>query len=221
MPLSPTKTLRIAVFGATGQVGRRMAAEAARRGHRVTAIVRPTSQVVPADKEVRTRKLDVESGEDLRAIIAEHDIVISALRPPDGQEQKLLPLTAAVVEAARAAGTRFVVVGGAAPLRLPDDPEHTVLTAPGFLPDSVFPIAEACQQQHDWVIGRLDELGSYLCPPAMLQGGMRTGAYRTGSEQLVTDREGVSRISIEDFAVAALDEAEIPSHLGQQFTVGY
>ena len=109
MPLSPTKTLRIAVFGATGQVGRRMVAEAARRGHRVTAIVRPSSQNMPTDKEVRTRQLDVESSEDLKAIVVEHDIVISALRPPDGQEQKLLPLTAAVVEAARAAGTRFIV----------------------------------------------------------------------------------------------------------------
>lgn len=220
MQISPVKTLRIAVFGANGQVGRRMVAEAARRGHLVTAIVRPSSQS-ESTGEVRTHRLDVESGEDLHAIIAEHDIVISALRPPDGQEEKLLSLTAAVVEAARAVGTRFIVVGGAAPLRLPDAPEHTVLSAPGFLPDSVVPIARACQQQHDWILGRLDETGTYLCPPAMLEGGLRTGAYRTGADQLVTDREGVSRISIEDFAVAALDEAETQTHLGRQFTVGY
>lgn len=221
MSLSSTKTLRIAVFGATGQVGRRMVAEAARRGHRVTAIVRPSSQSQSSGQQARTCRLDVEAGDNLETIVSEHDLVISALRPRDGQERKLLPLTAAVVEAAQSTGTRFIVVGGAATLRLPDDPQHTVLTAPGFLPESVVPIAEACQQQHDWVIGRLDKLGTYLCPPAMLQDGIRTGNYRTGSEQLVTDREGVSRISIEDFAVAALDEAESPSHIGQQFTVGY
>lgn len=221
MTLTLNKTLRIAVFGAVGQVGSRMVAEAARRGHNVTAIVRSLSQSHFSNEQIHTCRFDVESDNDLKTIVSEHDLVISALRPREGQEHKLLPLTATVVEAARSTGTRFIVVGGAAPLRLPDDPQYTVLTAPGFLLASVVPIAEAYQQQHDWIIGLLDKLGTYLCPPAMLQEGVRTGSYRTGSEQLVTDQEGVSRISIEDFAVAALDEAESPLHIGQPFTVGY
>ncbi len=125
-----------------------------------------------------------------------------------------------VAKAAKAAGTRFIVVGGAAPLRLPEDPSHTVLTAPGFLPESSVPIATACQQQHDWVLPQLGELGSYLCSPAMLLPGTRTGSYRVGDDTLITDDDGNSHISMEDFAVAALDEVEHSNHTGRRFTVG-
>ena len=212
---------RILVFGASGQVGSRMVAEAVRRGHRVTAVSRSIDPHTTQEPLVTARAVDVQAGTDLNAAVAEHDMVISALRPPEGQESKLLSLTTSVVEAARATGTRFIVVGGAAVLYLPDDPQHTVLTAPGFLPESVVPIAKACQQQHDWIIDRLAGLGTYLCPPAMLQAGTRTGTYRVGTDTLVTDTQGDSQISIEDFAVAALDEAESPHYTGQQFTVGY
>ncbi len=215
-----TQTIKIAVFGASGDVGRRMVAEAARRGHRVTAVARRGPSPGMHDPAVSTLIRDVESAKDLEQVIADHDLVISALRPPEGEEPKLVELTAAVVEAARASGTRFIIVGGAAPLRLPDSPEHTVLTAPGFLPESFVPIATACQRQNDWVLPRLGDLGSYICPPAMLAPGTRTGAYRVGDETLVTDPDGNSRISMEDFAVAALDEAEHPNHTGCRFTVG-
>lgn len=218
---SPSKSLHIAVIGASGQVGQTLVAEALSRGHRVTAVSRGTPRHSANHSKVSNITFDVEDQEGLGAVIRNHDVVISALRPRDGEESKLKELTARVVRAAIDTGTRFIVVGGAAPLKLPDDPHYTVLSAPGFLPDAVVPIAEACQQQHDWVLPRLGGLGAYLCPPAMLQSGTRTGTYRIGSEQLVTDDKGVSQISIEDFAVAALDEAENPSHLGQQFTVGY
>lgn len=214
------RTLRIAVFGAAGQVGRRIVAEAARRAHRVTAVTRAQPDPGALPLGVTGIRRDVASADDLVAIAADHDLVISALRPPDGQEPQLLDLTAAVVNAARTAGTRFLVVGGAAPLRLPDDPEHTVLTAPGFLPDAYRPIATACQQQHDWILDRLDGIGAYLCPPADLAPGTRTGAYRVDDDTLIVDQRGESRISIEDFAVAILDEAERPAHTGRRFTVG-
>jgi putative NADH-flavin reductase len=212
--------MKIAVFGAAGEVGRRIVAEAARRGHRVSAVTRaaPTPGAQPLG--VTGIQRDVATADDLEALATGHDIVISALRPRDGDEEALVDLTAAVVNAARAAGTRFLVVGGAAPLRLPDRPEHTVLTAPGFLPDAVRPIATACQRQHDWILDRLGRLGAYLCPPAMLTPGQRTGAYRVGDGTLVTNHRGESRISLEDFAVALLDEAERPAHTGRRFTVG-
>ncbi len=212
---------RIVVFGATGQVGRRMVAEAARRGHLVTAVVRRESASTDFGPDVTVLVRDVGSTGDLEQVIASHDIAISALRPPDGQEEMLVDLTAKIVDAANAAGRRFLVVGGAAPLRLHDDPSHTVLTAPGFLPESVVPIATACQAQHDWIVTRLGNNGTYLCPPAMLTPGERTGSYRTGDQTLVFDHDGDSRVSMEDFAVAALDEIETPKHTGRQFTVGY
>ena len=221
MTATKTNTMKIIVFGASGEVGRRMVAEAARRGGRVTAVSRSEPSPGLHDASVATLVRDVESARDLTEVIADHDLVISALRPRDGHEPKLVDLTVTVVQAARAAGKRFIVVGGAAPLLVPGTPRHTVLTAPGFLPDSSVPIARACQQQHDWCLDHLEPHGSYLCPPAMLTPGTRTGSYRVGGEELIVDEQGQSHISMEDFAVAVLDEAEHPQHAGRQFTVGY
>ncbi len=211
--------MNIIIFGAAGEIGRRTTTEATSRGHTVSAVARRAhDSAVPG---VRPIRYDAESQDDARPFIRGHDLVITALRPRDGEEPKLLPLTARIVEAAIAEGVRFLVVGGAAALRMPDQPNHTVLTAPGFLPDEHLAIATACQIQHDWCLPRLGNLGSYLCPPAMLTPGERTGAYRTGSDTLLTDSEGRSRISMEDFAVALLDEAERPAHSGERFTVAY
>ena len=221
MPTNKPQPMKVIVFGASGEVGRRVVAEAVRRGSQVTAVSRREPSPGTHEASVAALVRDVESASDLTEIIAEHDLVISALRPPDGEEPKLVPLTVAVVEAARAAGKRFIVVGGAAALRMPETPEQTVLTAPGFLPESSVAIATACQQQHDWCLDHLASLGSYICPPAMLAPGTRTGSFRLGSDTLVVDEQKNSSISMEDFAVAILDEAEHPQHAGQQFTVGY
>ncbi len=55
----------------------------------------------------------------------------------------------------------------------------------------------------------------------MLMPGSRLGSYRVGGEELIVDDQGQSHISMEDFAVAVLDEAEHPQHAGRKFTVGY
>ena len=216
-----TDTLKIVIFGATGQVGQRLVQESTRRGHRVTAIARRIPEEGTHPEGVETVSRDVLYADDLEKIIAEHDIVFSALRPPNGKEPVMVDQTAAVVEAALAAGVRFIIVGGAAPLRFPDEPELSVLTKPGFLPSNVVPIANASQQQHDWLKPRLGALGTLLCPPPMLVPGVRSANYRIGDDALVVDDQGNSTISIEDFAVALLDEAEHPTHTGRVFTAAY
>ncbi len=62
---------------------------------------------------------------------------------------------------------------------------------------------------------------SFLCPSAVLQPGQRTGKFRLGMDQLLKDAKGESRISVEDYAMAMIDEVERPKHIRQRFTVGY
>ena len=216
-------SLNIAVFGASGQIGRRVVAEALGRGHLVTAVSRRPSADGAGTRNGRARCLicDIDRHPDLSAITGSHDLVISTLRPSDGDEARLPELTARVVNAAIRTRTRFIVVGGAARLKLPHDPKHTVLTAPGFLPEAYRAIARASQQQYEWVRPRLGSIGTYLSPPAAIAPGHRTGAYRSALDTLVVDAHGDSTISVEDFAVALLDEAESPSHAGTAFTVAY
>ena len=97
MPATATRTMKIIVFGASGEVGRRLVAEASGRGHRVTAVSRQEPGPGTHGPSVTTLIRDVESAGDLHDLIADHDLVISALRPRDGDEAKLIPLTAAVV----------------------------------------------------------------------------------------------------------------------------
>ncbi len=51
--------------------------------------------------------------------------------------------------------------------------------------------------------------------------GERTGKFRLGGDQLLVDSAGLSRISVQDFAVAMIDELENPTHIRKRFTVGY
>ncbi|MEV6152953.1 hypothetical protein AB0L53_21645 [Nonomuraea sp. NPDC052129] len=54
-----------------------------------------------------------------------------------------------------------------------------------------------------------------------IEPGTRTGSYRTALDDLVIDDGGNSTISVEDYAVALLDEIEKPGHRRQRFAVGY
>ena len=62
---------------------------------------------------------------------------------------------------------------------------------------------------------------SFLSPSADLSPGERTGTFRLGTDQLLRDANGQSRISIEDYGMAMIDELEHPRHVRQRFTVGY
>jgi len=62
---------------------------------------------------------------------------------------------------------------------------------------------------------------SFISPSADLFPGQRTGKFRVGTDQLLADAKGESRISVEDYATAMIDEVEKPKHIHQRFTVGY
>lgn len=62
---------------------------------------------------------------------------------------------------------------------------------------------------------------TFLSPSAEFAPGERTGAFRLGGDQLLVDDNGKSRISMEDFAIAMVDELERPTHSRRRFTVGY
>jgi putative NADH-flavin reductase len=62
---------------------------------------------------------------------------------------------------------------------------------------------------------------SNVSPAALIDPGERTGEYRKGGDRLLTDAEGRSRITMEDFAIAMVDEAVEPKHSRTRFTVAH
>ena len=48
----------------------------------------------------------------------------------------------------------------------------------------------------------------------------RTGKFRLGNDQLLVDATGKNQISVQDYAVAMIDELERPAQVRRRFTVG-
>jgi uncharacterized protein len=198
--------MRIVVFGAGGRVGSRTVAEALERGHEVTAVVRDPEAhdlqgdglvVVPGDATDPASVAEAASG---------HDLAISTVGTGFGKTPETLPAAArALLEGLSRAGVgRLIVLGGAGSLEVA--PGVRVLDTDGF--------------REEWkpdALAQAEALDIYRS--ATTDPGERTGAYRTGEDRLLVDDEGNSSISMEDFAVALLDEAESAEHVRRRFTV--
>lgn len=213
--------MKITILGGAGEVGSRIVDEALQRKHEVTAVSRKMSALQRLPTQTLKTVQDIKSIECVINASKGSDLIISALRPPEGHEELLAPLTEYVLHAAEALKIPAVIIGGAARLKIPEENSYTVLTMPSFLPNSIKPIASACQKQFDLCVQNTTATWSYISPPAMLLAGNRTGLYRLGTDTLVVDENGDSNISMEDFAVAVIDEAEEQNHPQQAFTVAY
>ena len=113
---------------------------------------------------------------------------------------------------------RFLIVGGAGSLevepgiQLVDTPEFPEQWKPGSLAGREVLYLVQAEPELAW---------TYLSPSMIIAPDKRTGQFRLSTDQLLTDAEGESRISVEDYAVAMVDELEEPQHIRKRFTVGY
>jgi putative NADH-flavin reductase len=211
--------MKIALIGATGAIGKRIANEALSRDHEVTAVVRDPKKI--EDRRLKIATADVTDPPSLIKAVAGHDAVISAVGPAHGAPATLPAYAArAEVQALPKAGVkRLIVVGGAGSLEV--EPGLQLVDSPDF-PPAWRPVArshrDALKIYRD-AGGALD--WTYVSPAALIEPGPRTGKYRTGGDQLLVDEKGRSRISTEDFAVALLDELEHPKNVKRRITVAY
>jgi putative NADH-flavin reductase len=204
--------MKIAVIGASGNVGSRIVNEALARGHQVTAIARDVSTIAPRPN-LTVHAGDIRQPETLAPLLAGHDAVVSAVRFVDTDPATLI----GAVE--RSGVRRYLVVGGAGSLEVA--PGLDLVDSPEF-PAAYKPEANAGREFLHVLKGEDGRLEwTFLSPSAFFAPGTRTGAYRTGDDRLLTGSDGKSAISMEDYAIAALDELERPAHLRRRFTVGY
>jgi hypothetical protein len=220
-------TVKVALIGATGSIGSKILSEALNRGHKVTAIARNVAPL-PSHPNLTARQCDVADAGAMAKILAGHDAVISAINP--SRDSKAadpfahnLGMYRKVLEAVRTSGVkRFLTVGGAASLKLASGEE---LLDSAMFPKAFEPFKPAIRSMREFLYQDLKpELALdwvFLSPSAMIQPGARTGKFRLGKDHLLFDKDGQSRISIEDFAMAMIDELEAPKHHRERFTVGY
>ena len=204
--------MKIAILGATGNVGTRLTDEALQRGHLVTALAR-SAESLPARAGLTTKNIDVNQPAALAQAFAGHDVVISSLKFLNNDPRR-------IIDAVKAAGnaTRLLVVGGAGSLF--GAPGVQIVDTPDF-PAAYKSEALAGREFLNTLKGEAELDSTFLSPSALLLPGERTGKFRLGQDDLLIDAAGKSSISIEDYAIAMIDEAETPRHTRKRFTVGY
>jgi putative NADH-flavin reductase len=202
--------MKIALIGATGNVGSRILDELLSRGHVVTAIARDIGKL-SGRTGVTARVGDAKDPLALATLMNGCEAVISAVPFRNSDP-------GALVKAVEASGVRrYLVVGGAGSLevapgvRLIDTPEFPEAYRHEAAAGAAFLDFLRTQDRLDW---------TFLSPSALFVPGERTGTFRLGKDQLLTGGKG-STISYEDYAVALVDELEKPAHSRQRFTVGY
>ena len=213
----------VTLIGASGFVGTAILNELLARGHRVTAVVRNPGKIGIKSPSLTVVQADVTDTSALVAACKGRDAVISAYNPgwtnPNIYEETLrnYPL---ILEAVRQSGVRrLLCVGGAG----------TLFCAPGLrvvdsgvIPDAIMGGVRSLgefylntlinEKEIDWI---------FFSPAGTLEPGKRTGKFRLGKDDLIVDENGNSHISVEDYAVAMVDELENPKHHYERFTIGY
>lgn len=213
--------MNIALIGATGFVGQALLQELLARGHAVRALQRDAAKLAPrAGLEVRS--VDVLAPGGFAAELQGVDAVVSAYNAGwanPNLHDDFLRGSDAIAAAAREAGVRLIVVGGAGSLFIA--PGQQLVDSPAF-PAEWKSGALAAREALNRLRADTTALDWTFVSPAMhLEPGERTGVFRLGGEQPVFDAQGESRITVADLAVAIADELERPQHRRGRFTAGY
>lgn len=212
--------MKITLIGASGFIGSGLLAEALERDHQVTALVAHPDKLQPRDG-LTAVGIDVLDTGRLADRLAGHDAVISAF---SGHAQKDVRdyygrgIESILAATKRAGIKRLLVVGGAGSLEVA--PGVQVVDTPEF-PAEWKESALGARDTLERLRGEEELDWTLLSPAALIEPGERTGNFRLGSDQLLVDNEGQSRISVQDYAVAMIDELEQPAHSRQRFSVAY
>ncbi|WP_410478989.1 NAD(P)-dependent oxidoreductase [Pedobacter gandavensis] len=216
--------MKVSLIGASGFVGSHLLTELLNRGHQVTGIVRTAANVKESNAQLSVKALDVLNTEELSAVIKGSDAVISAFNAgwtnPNLYDD-FVAGSEAIQKAVKDTGLkRLIVIGGAGSLfingnQLVDGPDFPADYKAGATAARDYLNTLKKEEELDW---------TFFSPaiemhPAITTG--RTGKYRLGTESPVFDEAGRSSLSVQDLAVAIVDELEQSKHLKQRFTAGY
>lgn len=232
--------MHIGVIGATGGIGSRVVAEALGRGHQVRAFSRDATRIDEDRKNVVWQSVDVLDADAIAAVIPGLDVLISGFQPGNATKDIADTVARSIADptvyatAARALlkaleshpRTRLIVIGGARSGDRARTRTGRLRRAVARNPRRDRPAEEytaAVRGHRDAldVLRTSNRLWTYFSPAEDIAPGERTGRFRIGGDQPVLDADGRSRISVEDAAVALVDEAELPRFVQRRFTIGY
>lgn len=210
----------VLLLGASGRIGNRIVDELLDRGHHVTGVSRSGTIDGVDDSDFVAISGDATDPDNVAKLATGHDAVASALGPTDDASPEILTeMMQSVIEGLRRASVdRLVWTGGAGGLEV--GPGMKLIDTEDF-PEEWKPVGQAAIDAFE-ILRDADDLDwTYLAPAALIEPGERTGEYRVAEQELVTDEEGDSYITMEDFAVAFVDELEEEDAIHTYLGVGY
>jgi len=214
--------MKIALIGATGFVGTAVLNEALNRGHRVTAIARNTGKILIDNENLLLKEADIYNTGEVAAAVTGNDVVVSAFNSgwtnPNIYEDFIRGSESIQAGTKQAGIKRLLVVGGAGSLYI--QPDLQLVDSPNF-PDEWKRGAQAARDYLNTLKEETDLDWTFLSPAIMLHPGERTGKFRLGTENPVFGENGQAEISVEDMAVAIVNELENNQFIKKRFTLGY
>ncbi|MGV3588929.1 MAG: NAD(P)-dependent oxidoreductase [Adhaeribacter sp.] len=215
--------MKVVLIGA-GFVGSAVLKELTNRGHEVKVLVRHPEKVSAASN-VTVVATDATQPDQVAEQVKGADAVISTYNAGwtnPNLYNDFLAGSKAIQEGVKKSGVkRFITVGGAGSLYVA--PDTQLVDTPQFPAD--YKTGALAARDYLNILKQEQELDWTFLSPAieMHQGtsGERKGTYRTGLENPVFDQNGRSIASVEDTAVAIVDELENPKHIRQRFTAAY
>jgi putative NADH-flavin reductase len=214
--------LHLLVYGGTGNIGQRIVQEALGRGHEVTLVTRDPARVKEKHDHLKVVTGNVLDSNSIAKLAQGQDVVVSAIgadranNPDYGIYRKAGESLVTALRSLGPGAPRLIVVGGAGSLEI--SPGVLLVTR---IPESYRAEVLGQKEALDYYRTVDDVKWTYFSPAGSIAPGKRTGQFRLGGDQLVTDAKGDSKISIEDYAVALVDEAEQAKHVRKRFTIGY
>lgn len=214
---------KVTLIGASGFVGTALLNELLSRGHMVQAIVRNPKKIQVTNDKLTVKAADVSDKSTLVELCKGSDVVISAYNPgwnnPSIYNDTLKNYPIILNSVKEAKVERLLIVGGAG----------TLFCAPGLrvvdsgtIPDAIMGGVKSLGEFYLNTLMKEDQLDwVFFSPAGLLEDGKRTGTFRLGKDDLIVDKEGQSHISVQDYAMAMVDEMEKEVHHKERFTIGY
>jgi putative NADH-flavin reductase len=191
-------TKKIALFGADGQVMKKVAEEALRRGHIVIAVVR-----IPNEFRVMHPRLKVVSGDIMnRSEVSKYargqDVVICVHEPALSHPQRHIDANRAIIEGARSAGVQHIIsFGHPISLKLENSKEFHDLWRP---------VAEAQRETLKLFKNEQGLHWGYVHSVGISRS--KKSRYSISDEIILSNKEGKNKIDVTQLAKILLDEAE-------------
>lgn len=213
----------IVIIGASGFVGTAIVEEALTRGYQVKGIVRNPEKVTISNPNLKLIKADIMDAESLTELLKGEESVISAYNPgwtnPEIYDDTLKGYTSILKAAKNADVKRLLIVGGAGSLYVA--PNVRVMDTSTF-PQEILPgVKGLAKVLTDFLLPEKDIDWVFFSPAGNIFPGERTAKFRLGKDDLIVDNDGNSNISVQDYAVAMIDELENANHHQERFTIGY